>query len=228
MMPPSPAIGIDPGWHIGRRRASSLGVLVASIAITCGCAAETPTYPTPAKPAPGRAATLELSASPMSGANAGQATVTARVKDAYAYPVKGVSVELQTTIGSVSPATIVSDENGVGVAMLTAPAGTGRVTGTVAGMSVNASALVTIQISTALPTPNPTPPDAGPGPSGSLTVTLSATTATLGTGTVFTAFVSGGSPRTFEWSFGDGSTFNGVSSSAAHTYAAIGAYPASV
>ncbi len=58
-----------------------------------------------------------------------------------------------------------------------------------------------------------------------VTATNSSPTA-LGHTTAFTATVTGGSNVTYQWAFGDGSTFTG--SPATHTYSAVGSYTAVV
>ena len=125
-------------------RSTIFGILFACAVLAYGCAPETPIYPTPPSPQPGRPAVLELSASPMVGFNTGRATIATRVLDAYANPVKDTAVTLETTSGSISPSTIVSDESGRGTAILTAARGTVKVTASV-GPSLTMSTLVSIQ-----------------------------------------------------------------------------------
>jgi len=120
-------------------------VVFVGVVATIACAPDTPVFPTPPSPAAGAPASLELDASSRVGANAGQATLTVRVLDAYATPVKGASIVLETTSGTVTPSTLATDDNGRGTATLQARAGTVTVTAKVSGTSLTNSTIVAVQ-----------------------------------------------------------------------------------
>lgn len=206
----------------------TLTLSLCVLALTAACAA--PLEPTPPRPTPqhGTPSTLELTASPGTGATGGTAAVVVRVLDAFATPLASVKVALETTVGTIAPGEVTTDENGRGTALLSGPAGAAKVTAAIAN-GPSMSTQVAIQPPAALPpttpTPTPVPPTTGTGP---LTVSLSATVATLGTTTLLSARVEGGAPRSVAWTFGDGASFDGASTSAAHTYGAVGTYQASV
>src|SRR5207244_9241583 len=80
------------------------------------------------------------------------------------------------------------------------------------------------------PTPSPAPaPHPRATPTGPLTVTLTAADVIVGSTTILNASIKDGVPPfQVTWTFGDGASFTGSSSSSAHLYAAAGTYPASV
>src|SRR5262245_10112805 len=107
----------------------ALLVVCAAFTSVCamGCAAETPIYPTPPGPIRGVPTSLELAVTAMTGANAGQAAIAARVLDAFSNPVSGASVSFETTSGNVNPSSVVSDRDGRGSAILSAAPGSVKV-----------------------------------------------------------------------------------------------------
>lgn len=202
--------------------------LIALAVLTSACTSPYQPDPLPAEPARthGTPARLELTANAGVGAHAGTADLTVRVMDAFSTPVQRVSVTLEATTGSLTPTALVTDENGRGAALLSAPAGSVKVTAAIAN-GLTSSTQVAIQGTPVTPNPSPNPPPTNPTPG--LSVTLRANTVQLGSSTSFDALVTGGSSvQSVAWTFGDGATFSGVSLSTAHIYGAIGSYTAGV
>ena len=152
-----------------------------------------------------------------------------RVMDAFAAPVKGATIALAATSGTVSPSTLSSDENGRGTALLVAQPGNVRLTATVDGTTLSNSTNVAIQQTPPGP-PNPQPPPPSPNPqppdpTGPLTVTINATPQPVGLPTGFGLATQSLSQAV--WTFGDGATeTSGASTS--HVYQNAGTYTVSV
>lgn len=207
----------------------SLSLFCCLAVVTVACTSPITSTPLKPEPAHGIPSRIEFTTTPGIGANGGRATIALRVVDAFAKPVQGVSVTLASSSGTIAPEAFLSDSEGRGSAVLSAPAGAVTVTASVNGQSVTGSTIVAVQavavVSEPMPNPPPPPP---PGASGPLSVSLSATTVEIGYGTTLTAQIAGGVPASVSWNYGDGASFTGLSGTSGHTYGAAGTYQASV
>src|SRR5439155_481965 len=148
---------------------------------------------------------VTLGALPGSGAQAGTATMTARVQNANGAALANVAVTFTTSLGTIAPALVATGVDGRATAMLAAT-DTADVTATVGKLS--AHSLVVVQ--------PPTPPAPTPTPAAVLAATLTCTPGTHGTtGTPTACNVSltyggaalpGSSVTSIAWDWGDGFT----------------------
>jgi PKD domain-containing protein len=205
---------------------------IAGALLAVGCGVDLPPAGPSSLPPHGVPAKIDATATPGVGANGGTATIVARVLDGYAVAVADVAVTFSADSGVLSVTTGKTDASGAVTSILVAPAGGVHVKATTGALQ-SSDLLVAVQprtgtgtpTATPLPTPSPTPT---PDP-GTLTVKLTA----VGDPTTQTAIFTvdprnlSGGIRSVVWVFGDGATFTGVSTSAAHQYAA-GTYTASV
>jgi hypothetical protein len=183
--------------------------VVALIAFGCTSPVE-PTLPGPLpQPARGTPASLTLSATPGVGAQGGHAAVSVRVVDALKVPVPDVRVTLEASAGSLDPTELVTDGEGRGTAVLTAPAGSVTLTASIAHGPTSVS-LVAVQPS--VPLPHVT------------SLQMTATTVTVGRATDFAIILEGGTVRTVAWDYGDGTQEEIGSATATHTYPAANTY----
>lgn len=200
--------------------------------LTVSCGYHAPNAPTPSAPIDETVPyTLSLGATVGFGPDAGHATVNAKVQNVKGAPMAGVSVAFLTDVGEFSATPVSTGPDGLATTTITASS-TAAIVATAGTLTTKT--LVTSQPVPPPPTqpappilPPPPPPPPGPGP---LTVTLATNGAvTVGTQTLFTANVAGGSAvRSVAWTFGDNTTFFGASTTTGHTYAAVGSYPAGV
>jgi PKD repeat protein len=205
---------------------------IAGALLAVGCGVDLPPAGPSSLPPHGVPAKIDATATPGVGANGGTATIVARVLDGYAVAVADVAVTFSADSGVLSVTTGKTDASGAVTSILVAPAGGVHVKATTGALQ-SSDLLVAVQprtgtgtpTATPLPTPSPTPT---PDP-GTLTVKLTA----VGDPTTQTAIFTvdprnlSGGIRSVVWVFGDGATFTGVSTSAAHQYA-VGTYTASV
>lgn len=197
------------------QRARGLAAGLVLLASACTDGPLSPVHVPPAPPPPGVPATLQLDATPGVGSTGGRARITVRVLDVSRIPVKNVAVALESSAGTLTPASLSTDDDGRGSALLEAPAGSVTVTATIPTLPA-ASALVAMQ-------------PAGPPPGG-LTLQMTATTVTVGTPTQLSVEMQGGSGivRGVSWTFGDGSRHDGSSTTITHTYPQAATYQANV
>lgn len=205
-------------------------LLLVGASLVSGCAYHMPAEPTPIGVVPSTApASIRLGISSMT-ASTYSITATVLTRDGHFVP--GVLVTFAMDSGSVSPTEATT--NGNGVAQAVATASTTSATLTVSGGSLTSTTTITGTLATGIPptippTPTPTPTPSPTTPVGPLGVTLTtAADVIIGTQTMFAVSVTNGPVRSLVWAFGDGVTFAGSSPSTAHTYAAVGSYPASV
>jgi hypothetical protein len=159
-------------------RRLQLGVVVLGVSLLAiGCASGNPSAPSASSTTP---STLTLTAVAGHGANAGHATLTAGVQNASGAPVAGVAVLFLTSVGTVSPGSVVTAANGTATTVLTANGATANLTA-VAG-SLNASASVVTDALTAPTLTSLTPASGGTGTM--VTITGANFGATAGTSTV--------------------------------------------
>jgi chitodextrinase len=197
-------------------------LILTALLCSPGCAKETPTYPAPVLPAHGAVARLEVNASPGTGDHGGQASLSIRTLDAYAFPVR-TSVELQTSAGSLSASSVTTNDDGLATATVSAPSGT--LTITARAGSVSSETMVTIQASAPLPAPTPLPfpnPSPTPDPVIPLTVSIFATPAAAGSATSFGLSTQAMSRA--DWTFGDGGSTTTTTGSTSHVYGTAGSY----
>jgi PKD repeat protein len=224
-------------------KVSLLAVVAALVAV--GCGVDPPTTAPSRVAAHGTPSTIELSATPGSGEHGGQATVTARVLDAYALLLPDVSVTFGANAGTFSAATVSTNGNGIATTTLTADPGTVKLTAAAGGVSTP-ELPVTIQPVNVftpppgsppppLPLPPPTiPPPTPAPPSYGVTIVASPASVVIGTPTTLTATVTplSGAPAVASWVWDcDTSTpptdFT-TANTAACTYATAGTFTASV
>jgi PKD repeat protein len=200
--------------------------LLAVALVAAGCAADIPTSPATAAPAHGTPSHLEVSAVPGVGQNGGQALITARVQDAYAATLDGITVTFSSDSGTLSAGTVTTDDKGVATTQLRASAG---------GVKVHASAgpatsdvIVSVQPVAVTPTPNPTPtPTPTPDPTLPFALRLTVFPAAAGSVTHFGLTGTGGVVRA-TWTTGDGPSFPTTEGNFDYVYAQAGTYRASV
>jgi PKD repeat protein len=192
------------------------------------CGVDTPTAPARPRPVPGVPAVIDLSAVPGVGTHGGSATLTARVMDALAGPVKDAVVTFTSDTGTLSAATATTDETGHAATQLTASPGAVKVTAAV-GTLRSPDTLVVVQPLATPPTPTPTPPPTDPtDPGAAIALTLSNTGGTPAFPTTFTLGVRNAvTPFKVTWAFGDGAIVETASASATHQYTATGTFSAS-
>jgi PKD domain-containing protein len=206
---------------------------IAGALLAVGCGVDLPPAGPSSLPPHGVPAKIDATATPGIGANGGTATIVARVLDGYAVAVADVAVTFSADSGVLSVTTGKTDASGAVTSILVAPAGGVHVKATTGALQ-SSDLLVAVQprtgtgtpTATPLPTPSPTPT---PEP-GTLTVHLEVTPAPATLSTVFAAQVSNlsGGIRSVTWTFGDGTGFIGVSTTAAHTYNDAKTYRATV
>ena len=182
--------------------------VVALIAIGCTSPVQ-PTFPRSVPPVRGVPTTLELTGAPGVGAQGGHAAVSLRVLDALKVPVPDVHVTLETSAGSLDPTDLVTDGDGRGSAVLTAPAGSVTLTASIANGPTRTS-LVAVQPAMQLPHVT--------------SLTLTVTTVTVGRPTDFAIILEGGVVRSVAWDYGDGTHEESGSTTATHTYPAVSTY----
>ena len=206
-------------------------------AVALALTASACSYQSPTQPAASAAATatnepfsLTLGSSVGSGTTADHATITAKVQGPTGQPLGGVVVTFSTTVGALNPEQAATDSNGIGSTTLVASTAA-TVTAKAGALSAR-TGVGTQPAAQPPPTPTPTPapgPNPGATPTGPLTVTLTAADVIVGSTTILNASIKDGVPPfQVTWTFGDGASFTGSSSSSAHLYAAAGTYPASV
>src|SRR5438093_776496 len=205
-------------------------------AVALALTASACSYQSPTQPAASAAATaanepfsLTLGSSVGSGTTADHATITAKVQGPTGQPLGGVVVTFSTTVGALNPEQAATDSNGVGSTTLVAS--TAATVTAKAGTLSARTGVGTQPAAQPPPTPTPTPgPGPNPGaPTGPLTVTLTAADVIVGSTTILNASIKDGVPPfQVTWTFGDGASFTGSSSSSAHVYAIAGTYPAGV
>jgi len=206
-------------------------------AVALALTASACSYQSPTQPAASAAATatnepfsLTLGSSVGSGTTADHATITAKVQGPTGQPLGGVVVTFSTTVGALNPEQAATDSNGIGSTTLVAS--TAATVTAKAGTLSARTGVGTQPAAQPPPTPTPTPvpgPNPGATPTGPLTVTLTAADVIVGSTTILNVSIKDGVPPfQVTWTFGDGASFTGSSSSSAHVYAAVGAYPASV
>src|SRR3954463_4134022 len=225
-------------------KVSLLAVVAALVAV--GCGVDPPTTAPSRVAAHGTPSTIELSATPGTGEHGGQATVTARVLDAYALLLPDVSVTFGANAGTFSAATVSTNGNGIATTTLTADPGTVKLTA--AAGAVSAPELpVTIQPVNVftpppgsppppLPLPPPTiPPPTPAPPSYGVTIVASPASVVIGPPTTLTATVTplSGAPAVASWVWDcDTSTpatdFTSANSAGPCAYATVGTFTASV
>src|SRR5947209_1636226 len=206
-------------------------------AVALALTASACSYQSPTQPAASFAATaanepfsLTLGSSVGSGTTADHATITAKVQGPTGQPLGGVVVTFSTTVGTLDPEQVATGSNGVSSTTLVAS--TAATVTAKAGTLSARTGVGTQPAAQPPPTPTPTPapgPNPGATPTGPLTVTLTAADVIVGSTTILNVSIKDGVPPfQVTWTFGDGASFTGSSSSSAHVYAAVGAYPASV
>jgi adhesin/invasin len=191
--------------------------------LTIGCAYHSPDAPSSVTPISTSAPfSLTLGTTVGIGVDAGRATVTAKVQNVNGASLSGVTVQFTTDAGTLSAASVVTGVEGTATTTITS-ASTAAITATAGALTAK-----TLVVSEPIVIPPPAPPDPIPTPAppspGPLSVTLSTADVTIGTQTIVSAQVTNGPPQSLAWSFGDGATFAGTSTTTAHTYGAVGSY----
>jgi len=201
-------------------------VTLLALFSSAGCAYHNPVEPGAAPIDLSVPFQVTLGALPGSGAQAGTATMTARVQNANGAALANVAVTFTTSLGTIAPALVATGVDGRATAMLAAT-DTADVTATVGKLS--AHPLVVVQPPTP-PAPTPTPaPEPVPIPTPARPVAFLNVSASATTGVPLTFGVSSSATGvTWIWSFGDGATVQTTAFGTAHTYAAAGTYTATV
>jgi hypothetical protein len=187
-------------------------VVVLALVGSAGCAYHNPAQPTETITDPSVPVQVTLGASPGSGAQAGTATVTARVQNANGAALPNVIVTFATTRGSISPTQVATGANGIAAATLSA-SDTADVTASAGALSAH-----TLVASATPPTSTPTPtlPVSFLNVSGSGTTGVALTVSSSAIG------------ATWIWSFGDGAVEQSTGFTISHTYGRAGTYTATV
>lgn len=197
------------------------GVLVM---LTVACGYKLPTEPTTIAVVPSSApASIRLGVSSMTTSTYG---ITATVLTSDGHFVRDVEVTFAMDSGSVSPATAMTNVNGVAQAVATAS--TTAATLTVSGGSLTSTTTIAGTPAVMSPTPSAPPPSV---PLPAPFVSLQPVTTTVGATTLFTigGFMPGGAAITsVSWAFGDGATASTNSGTTSHTYTTAGNFTASV
>ena len=196
---------------------------------SAGCAYQNPGQPsTPAAVDLSAPSQVTLGVLPGIGAQAGTATLTARVQNANGAGLANVIVTFTTSNGNIAPARVSTGAQGTAIATLAA-ADTAEVTAAAGAITTHTLvAAPAPPTSTPSPTPNPaptpTPTPAPTTPPSFLNVSASATTGvplTFGVSSSVTGVI-------WNWSFGDGASAQTTAFNTSHTYATAGIYTASV
>ncbi len=199
------------------------GMLLAAVVLSTACAYHLPDAPTPIPPI---AANVPYAMHLGTDGGSGQATVTAKVQNIGGVMLPDVLVQFVTTAGALSTSAAFTSSAGEATTILRG-ASTAVITATAGALTVN----LTVASQPALPPPSTPPPPVPmppPPPLGPLGLTISATASTIGASTILSANVLNSSGSfTMSWSYGDGVTGTGNSTTTAHTYAAAGNYPVS-
>ena len=208
---------------------------VAALALTVsGCSYHSPTAPTTSAPpiAANEPFSLTLGSSVGSGTTADHATITAKVQGPNGQPLARILVTFSTTVGTLDPEQMATNSNGISSTTLVAS--TAAVVTVKAGSLSARTGVGTQPAAQPPPAPTPTPaptpgPNPGPTPTGPLTITVTAADVIVGSTTILSASIQNGvPPYQLTWAFGDGTTFNGSSTTSAHLYGAAGKYAVSV
>ena len=171
---------------------------------------------------------LTLSTVIGTGANAGQVTVVAKVQNVRGAALPDVSVHFATDVGALSVSAATTTADGTASTTITS-SGPATVT-VVAGTLTSKTIVVVSPPPTAPPPSGPTQPPTQPGAPDPPAISLSPLSATVGVLTVLqaNAQLHGVSAAGYSWAFGDGTTFQGLSPAASHTYLAAGVLTAGV
>lgn len=193
-----------------------LGAFLAS------CAYHSPDAPTPVTVPPSTtpASLRVLSASRTDG----RIDVTAEVLTAAFNVVPSVPVVFTTSAGTFSPATVLTDTNGMAHSILATTDPNDAVTITAAGMATTVTMFAPQPLPPSVPGAPPTPTPPAP-----YFVNISVAAAgTIGVPMGFSVGTSAPVGTTWFWNFGDGVTAQTSTGATSHTYLAPGVYTASV
>jgi large repetitive protein len=195
--------------------------------VTLGCSPATaPIAPTTPPINPLAPFSLTVGMSVGLGADAGRAEITAKVQGPTGAPLGNVLVAFATDTGTLSADQVSTTDNGVASTTLTASS-SAHLTATAGTLS--SRLLVPSEPPPPAPPASTTPTGPPSSDPGSLTVSLDATSALTGASMLVTANVRNVVvPASYLWTFGDGTSFRGLSASTAHTYAAAGSYSVTV
>lgn len=197
--------------------------LLAIALVASGCAADIPTYPTPVTVVPSTAPTsIRLTASTRPDY---QTAVTATVYTADLHVVPNIPIAFSTVAGTIVSEQTKTDGNGTATAVVASPTTT-RVSASIGG-TVSSSLEISGSVAPTVPSRPPVVTPDPPAPATPAAVINVASIGTTGVGLLFGVSAPGG--QTWTWTFGDGTA--AVQTSAytlSHTYAAAGAYTATV